>query len=111
MVLDVAIKKVNILVEYFDKFRETGLSKAIDEAKEISIEMDIDSIFAQKRPVRRIFFLMKIQLMKMAFFQSRRVLNLIIFYILLFKEGILLRQYLNNTKSMKRIFGFCFQKD
>ncbi|KAI3709113.1 hypothetical protein L2E82_38872 [Cichorium intybus] len=53
MTLDVAIKEVNVLIEFFEKFRETGFSKAIDDAKELSIDMDIDPIFSQKRHICR----------------------------------------------------------
>ncbi|XP_052621076.1 uncharacterized protein LOC111914817 [Lactuca sativa] len=37
----------------FLEFRETRFSKAIDIAKELSVEMNIDPIFSQKRPVSR----------------------------------------------------------
>ncbi|XP_023766815.1 uncharacterized protein LOC111915381 [Lactuca sativa] len=53
MLLDVAINEVNMLIEYFKEFRETRFYKAIDDAKELSIEMNIDLVFSQKRPVSR----------------------------------------------------------
>ncbi|VFQ86368.1 unnamed protein product [Cuscuta campestris] len=49
MHLDIAIKEINGLIDYFKGYRETGYSKAIDEAKEIAAEMDIPSIFPEKR--------------------------------------------------------------
>lgn len=33
--LDVVIKKVNLLIEFFEEFKETWVSKAIDDAKEL----------------------------------------------------------------------------
>ncbi|KAL6560427.1 hypothetical protein OROGR_003986 [Orobanche gracilis] len=53
MLLDVAIKEVDVLIKFFELFRETGFSKAIDDAKEISVEMNIDPVFRQKRLVSR----------------------------------------------------------
>ncbi|XP_052627078.1 uncharacterized protein LOC111890271 [Lactuca sativa] len=53
MLLDVAINEVNMLIEYFKDFRETGFSKAIDDAKELSVEMNIDPVFSQNWPVSR----------------------------------------------------------
>ncbi|GJX64364.1 zinc finger MYM-type protein 1 [Tanacetum coccineum] len=41
--------EVTGLVSLFEEFRETGLSKAINDAKEIAVKMDIDPMFIQKR--------------------------------------------------------------
>ena len=49
MHLDIAIKEINRLTQYFKDYRETGYSKAIEEAKEIASELGIDPIFPQKR--------------------------------------------------------------
>nr|GEZ20754.1 hypothetical protein [Tanacetum cinerariifolium] len=48
MIMDIAIKEVKGLISFFEKLRETGLSKAINDAKEIVVEMDIDPVFIQK---------------------------------------------------------------
>ncbi|PWA86788.1 zinc finger MYM-type protein 1 [Artemisia annua] len=53
MLIDVAIKEVERLISFFVEFRNTGFAKAIDIAKEIAIEMDIDPVFPQKRVIRR----------------------------------------------------------
>ncbi|XP_023760733.1 uncharacterized protein LOC111909183 [Lactuca sativa] len=45
MHLDNAIKEINKLVGYFKDYRETGFSKVVGGAKEITIEMGIDPIF------------------------------------------------------------------
>ncbi|GJX72581.1 probable flavin-containing monooxygenase 1 [Tanacetum coccineum] len=49
MLIDIAIKEVKGLISFFEEFREMGLSKAINDAKEIAVEMDIDLVFVQKR--------------------------------------------------------------
>ncbi|GJZ76130.1 zinc finger MYM-type protein 1-like protein [Tanacetum coccineum] len=53
MLIDVAIKEVERLIHFFVEFRNTGFVKAIDIAKEIAVEMDIDPVFPQKRVIRR----------------------------------------------------------
>ncbi|GJR29273.1 zinc finger MYM-type protein 1-like protein [Tanacetum coccineum] len=44
MLIDIAIKEVKGLISFFEEFRETGFSKAINDAKEIVVEMDIDPV-------------------------------------------------------------------
>ncbi|GKB35023.1 zinc finger MYM-type protein 1-like protein [Tanacetum coccineum] len=51
MRIDIAIKEVKGLISFFEEFREMGLSKAINDAKEIAVEMDIDLVFVQKRVI------------------------------------------------------------
>ncbi|XP_022032568.1 zinc finger MYM-type protein 1-like [Helianthus annuus] len=53
MHLEIAIQEINNLIKYFKEYRENGFSKAIDEAREIASEMDIDPIFIQKRIIKR----------------------------------------------------------
>ncbi|XP_076942325.1 uncharacterized protein LOC143612162 [Bidens hawaiensis] len=53
MILDVAIKQVKNLIKFFKSYREVGFSKAIDEATKIAIEMGVDPVFSQKRPIIR----------------------------------------------------------
>ncbi|GJU88943.1 zinc finger MYM-type protein 1-like protein [Tanacetum coccineum] len=53
MLIDVAIKEVEWLILFFKKFKDTGFDKAMNLAKEIAIEMDIDPIFRQKHIIRR----------------------------------------------------------
>jgi hypothetical protein len=48
MRIDCAIKLVKGLIKYLEKYRETGLDKAIISAKNIAIEMDIEPVFVQK---------------------------------------------------------------
>lgn len=53
MHLDTAISELNKLIEFFKDYRETGFSKAIDEAKEIASEMGVDPVFPQRRLIQR----------------------------------------------------------
>nr|GEY54521.1 zinc finger MYM-type protein 1-like [Tanacetum cinerariifolium] len=53
MLIDTAVKEVEKLIAFFEEFRDTGFDKAINVAKEIAIEMDIDPVFRQKRVIRR----------------------------------------------------------
>ncbi|XP_076916297.1 uncharacterized protein LOC143575950 [Bidens hawaiensis] len=53
VVLDVAIDEVDKLINYFKDYREVGLFKAFDEAREIANEMGIDVGFPQKRVIHR----------------------------------------------------------
>ncbi|XP_071689200.1 uncharacterized protein [Rutidosis leptorrhynchoides] len=53
MHLEIAIKEINRLVEYFKDYRETSFSKVIDEAKEIAVKMDVSPVFSQKRLIQR----------------------------------------------------------
>ncbi|XP_048504198.1 uncharacterized protein LOC125499433 [Beta vulgaris subsp. vulgaris] len=53
VLIDVAIEKTNGLVSFFERYRESGFHDALDIAKKIAIEMDIDPIFREKRVIRR----------------------------------------------------------
>ncbi|KAL4555005.1 hypothetical protein LXL04_037615 [Taraxacum kok-saghyz] len=51
--LDTSISELNKLIEFFNDYRETGFSKAIDEAKEIASDMGVDPVFPQRRLIQR----------------------------------------------------------
>lgn len=53
MQIDVAMKKIRGLICFFEKYRENGFESAMDSAKKLAIEMDIDPIFPQRREIRR----------------------------------------------------------
>ncbi|XP_076947445.1 uncharacterized protein LOC143619385 [Bidens hawaiensis] len=53
ILLEIAIKEIRRLIDFFKEFRENGFSKAIDEAEKIAFEMGINPIFAQKRVIKR----------------------------------------------------------
>ncbi|KAK9714746.1 hypothetical protein RND81_06G116800 [Saponaria officinalis] len=53
MLIDVSISQVKALISSFEKYRESGFSKALDIAKQIAYEMNIDPCFPKRREVRR----------------------------------------------------------
>nr|XP_034570001.1 uncharacterized protein LOC117834560 [Setaria viridis] len=53
MLIDIAIEKVQGLISFFSKYRETGFAKALESAKEIAHEMDIEPAFCTKHKIKR----------------------------------------------------------
>ncbi|KAI3684617.1 hypothetical protein L6452_33841 [Arctium lappa] len=53
MLIDVAIEQVKGLISFFEKYRETGFLDALESAKEIATELNIDPLFPQRREIRR----------------------------------------------------------
>ncbi|GJS48276.1 zinc finger MYM-type protein 1-like protein [Tanacetum coccineum] len=53
MLINVAMTEVQDLISFFKEFRVIGFSNAVDVAKKIAIEMDINPLFIQKRVIRR----------------------------------------------------------
>ncbi|XP_058741792.1 uncharacterized protein LOC131614187 [Vicia villosa] len=53
MLIDVAMKKIKELISYFENYRETGFHKALVNAKEIAVELNITPTFPQRRIIKR----------------------------------------------------------
>src|SRR2546430_16949212 len=53
MRLDVIINQLSGLVSFFENYRENGFKNAMDEAKKIALEMEIEPIFPKKRRINR----------------------------------------------------------
>ncbi|KAK9674251.1 hypothetical protein RND81_12G221200 [Saponaria officinalis] len=53
VLIDVAILHIKALVSCFEKYREYGFCKAMDMAKQIAKDMNIDPIFPKRREIRR----------------------------------------------------------
>lgn len=53
MHIDVAIDQLNGLVSFLEKYRESGLAEAIDEAKAIASKMGVELVFHEKRVIHR----------------------------------------------------------
>jgi hypothetical protein len=53
MLIDIAIESVQGLISFFTKYRETGFAKALEAAKEIAMEMNINPGFCTKRKITR----------------------------------------------------------
>jgi hypothetical protein len=65
MLIDVAIEKVQGLISFFNQYRETGFSNALEAAKEIALDMDIGTAFRKKGKLKERSILMKIQMTQM----------------------------------------------
>jgi hypothetical protein len=53
MLIDVATEKVQGLISFFNQYRETSFSNALEAAKEIALDMDIGTTFRKKRQIKR----------------------------------------------------------
>ncbi|KAK9755474.1 hypothetical protein RND81_01G027900 [Saponaria officinalis] len=53
MLIDVAILQVKALISTFEKYRESGFSKAVETARHMAEKMDIDCVFPKRREIRR----------------------------------------------------------
>ncbi|XP_074289540.1 uncharacterized protein LOC141614695 [Silene latifolia] len=53
MILDVAIDDINKLVLFFEDYRESGFNDAVNIAREIALELNVDPVFPKKRVIRR----------------------------------------------------------
>lgn len=53
MLIDVAIEKVQGLITFFKGYRDTGFTTAVEMAREIALEIDIDPAFRKKREIKR----------------------------------------------------------
>jgi len=53
MLIDVVMSKLKELISFFKEYRKTGFKKALDDATEVAIELNIDPIFPQRRIIRR----------------------------------------------------------
>ncbi|XP_074314516.1 uncharacterized protein LOC141649734 [Silene latifolia] len=49
MILDVAIDDIKKLVLFFEDYRESGFNDAVNIAREIAIELNVDPVFPKKR--------------------------------------------------------------
>jgi hypothetical protein len=53
MLIDAAIQKVQGLISFFNRYRESGFLNTLEEAKGIAREMEIDTSFHKKRQIKR----------------------------------------------------------
>ena len=53
MLIDIAIEKVQGLISFSTKYRETGFPNALESTKEITCEMDVEPTFRTKRKIKR----------------------------------------------------------
>ncbi|KAL9686151.1 hypothetical protein QQ045_023606 [Rhodiola kirilowii] len=55
MRIDVAMGSVKALIAFFKEYREEGFEKALNCAKEIAVELDIDPVFPEKKKKRKVY--------------------------------------------------------
>ncbi|XP_021843059.2 uncharacterized protein [Spinacia oleracea] len=53
MLIDVAMDKIKGLILFFEGYRETGFYNALENAKEIALDLNIDPVFPERRIIRR----------------------------------------------------------
>uniref|UniRef100_A0A7N0TMK1 Zinc finger MYM-type protein 1-like n=1 Tax=Kalanchoe fedtschenkoi TaxID=63787 RepID=A0A7N0TMK1_KALFE len=53
MLIDVAIDLTKGFIYFFERYRNVGFSNAVEEAKKIAIELDVDPLFPHRRQIRR----------------------------------------------------------
>jgi len=104
MLIDVAIEKVQWLISFFKGYRETGFLEALEVAKGIALDMDIDITFRKKREIKRRDSLMRTVMTQMLQLNlQRNYLESTIFYLLLIKLFLHLQRDLSSFKVTKRI--------
>ena len=53
MSIDVAIDQLKGFISYFKGYKENGLTFAMNSSKKIALEMEIESVFREKRIIHR----------------------------------------------------------
>ncbi|KAI3687482.1 hypothetical protein L1987_81179 [Smallanthus sonchifolius] len=108
MHLETAIKAINKLIEYFKGYRETGFSKAIDEAKEIAIEMDIDPKFPEKRLIKRKKTFGESSTSQEASFTPEKNFRVNYFLFIIDQAIASIETRFDQFKNYENLFGFLF---
>ncbi|GJZ15530.1 zinc finger MYM-type protein 1-like protein [Tanacetum coccineum] len=108
MLIDVAIKEVEGLILFFEKFRDTGFDKAVNLAKEIAIEMDIDPIFRQKRIIRRKIHFDEISNDQDTSYSAEEAFKVQYFLYIVDQALVSLRTRFEQYKEYEKVFGFLF---
>jgi hypothetical protein len=107
--IDAAIEKVQGLVSFFNQYRETGFSNALEAAKEIALEMDVGTTFHKKRQIKRKRHFDENPDETNAATQSTEESFRINYFIPIFDQAIssLARRF-EQYQGYKKIFGFLF---
>ncbi|KAK9732781.1 hypothetical protein RND81_04G021600 [Saponaria officinalis] len=110
VLIDVAILHVKALVSCFKKYREYGFCKAMDTAKKITKDMNIDPIFPKRREIQR----------KRHFDETpddsstlseEKVFRINYFLFLINQAISSLKRRLEQYQEYENIFGFMFTSD
>ncbi|VFQ67116.1 unnamed protein product [Cuscuta campestris] len=108
MHLDISIKETNGLIDYFKDYRETGYSKAIDEAKEIATEMDTPLMFLEKRLIQRKKRVDESLSSEEVSFKTEENFRVNFFSYVVDKAISSLEMRFEQFKDYERLFGFLF---
>ncbi|XP_076885040.1 uncharacterized protein LOC143534429 [Bidens hawaiensis] len=111
MNLEIAIKEIKRLIDFFKEFRENGFSKAIDEAKKIAFEMGIDLIFAQKREIKRKKQSDDCSSSQEALFTPQENFRVNYFLYIIDQAITSLETRFDQFKNYEKLFGFLFPQN
>ncbi|XP_076897124.1 uncharacterized protein LOC143550346 [Bidens hawaiensis] len=110
MRIDDAIVQVKKLINYFKKYREVWLSKAINEAKEIAIELGVDPIFNQRRPIRRKKQFGETSNAEVVLFSVKEDFRVNYFLCIVDQAISSLEKRFEQYQQYEKLFGFLFPK-
>ncbi|XP_071715099.1 uncharacterized protein [Rutidosis leptorrhynchoides] len=108
MHIEIAIKEINSLIEFFKDYRETGFSQAIDEAKEIAVKMNVDPIFTQKRLIHRKKRFDESSSSQELSFTSEETFRVNYFLYIVDKAILSFEARFDQFKNYEKLFGFLF---
>ncbi|KAL6545318.1 hypothetical protein OROGR_009192 [Orobanche gracilis] len=108
MLLDVAVKNLEGLVDYFKTYRKTGFDNAIIEAKEIANNMGIEPEFPIKRSFRRKKQFDEIPNTERERQSAQDTFRTDYFYVLVDGALVQLESRFEQMKYFESIFGFLF---
>nr|GEU90746.1 zinc finger MYM-type protein 1 [Tanacetum cinerariifolium] len=91
-----------------EEFRDTGFDKAINVAKEIAIEMDIDPVFRQKRVIRRKRKFDENYVDEKTTYSVEEAFKVQYFLYIVDQALVSLRTRFEQYKEYERVFGFLF---
>ncbi|XP_076918638.1 uncharacterized protein LOC143579133 [Bidens hawaiensis] len=109
--IEIAIKEIKRLIDFFKEFRENGFSKAIDEAEKIAFEMGIDPIFAQKRVIKRIKQSDECSSSQEASFTPQENFRVNYFLYIIDQAITSLKTRFDQFKNNEKLFGFLFPQN
>lgn len=108
MLIDVAMKNIKGLISYFEEYIETGFYKALINAKEIAMKLNIAPTFPQKRIIKRKrqfdenLNIPKVELSEEEFFRVNYFLYLVD------QAVVSLNKRFEQYQEYESIFGFWF---
>jgi len=103
----VVLEKVQGLISFFKRYRETGFLEALEVAKGIALDMDLVQPFVRNVKLKERGNLMRTQMkqMQLPLSLQRNHLESTIFYPLLIKLFPPLQQDLNNIRGIRKILA------